>query len=278
MKIGRFHFKNPFASNPDADKDDGYNDPPKPFMEHLMELRDCVIKCAVAWVVCEVVMIPFAPRVLAWLKAPAGASASMVQGLGWTAGVEIILQIMLWAGTALSLPFLTYFVMKFIFPGLKRSERSLILFCLVTSTVLFAGGVWMAYAATLRAAIAILQQINTWMGLPNNIVQVNEHVTFSLKIIIAFGLAFQLPLLLLVMGWLGIISSKTLKKQRRLAIVIIFTLAMILTPPDPASQIIMAIPMCFLYELCIWLIWLKEKARGEVEDDTDKKEKEEPSK
>lgn len=257
--IGRF--KLPMLSGDPAETGDEYNDPPRPFIEHLMELRDCIIKCAISWVICELVMIPFAPRVLAWLKAPAGSAQDMVQGLGWTTGVEMIIKIMVWGGTALSMPFLTFFIMRFVFPGLRRSERTLITFCLVASTVLFAGGVWMAYATTLNIAIQILQQINAWMGIPNNIVRVDSHVEFALKMIIAFGLAFQLPLLVLLLGWLGVISSKMLREKRRYSIVIIFTLAMVLTPPDPASQIIMAVPMCFLYEVCIWVIWLREKAK-----------------
>jgi len=253
MKVGRFSLN----LKPGAQEDE-YNDPPRPFMEHLMDLRDCVIRCAVAWVVCEIAIVPFSRQILAWLIAPAGASKDMVQGLGWTTGIGILLKIMLWGGTALSLPFLLFFSMRFVFPGLKRSERSLIIFCLVTSTVLFMGGVWMAYAATIKVALQVLQKINEWIGVTVNIVRLDEHVEIVIKTIIAFGLAFQLPLLLLALGWLGIVSSEALRKRRRIAIVVIFILAMVLTPPDPVSQIVMAIPMCVLYEVCVWVIHLRE--------------------
>ena len=73
---------------------------------------------------------------------------------------------------------------------------------------------------------------------------------------------YLLPLLLLVLGWFGIVPSAALRKRRRLAVVVIFILAMVLTPPDPVSQLVMAIPMCVLYELCIWIIRLREIARG----------------
>jgi sec-independent protein translocase protein TatC len=84
--------------------------------------------------------------------------------------------------------------------------------------------------------------------------------------LIGFGLAFQLPLLMMILGWLGFISSKALRDKRRHAIVIIFILAMVLTPPDPFSQIIMAVPMCLLYEVCIGAIWLREKARLKTQE------------
>ena len=105
----------------------------------------------------------------------------------------------------------------------------------------------------------MLEQITAWVGLRNDIVRIDDHISFTLKMLIGFGLAFQLPLLLMALGWLGFISSQTLREKRRLAVVIIFIISMVLTPPDPASQIIMAVPMCILYEGCIWAIWLREK-------------------
>jgi sec-independent protein translocase protein TatC len=262
MKIGRFSLNLKGGSHADE-----YNDPPRPFMEHLIDLRNCVIHCALAWALCELVVVPFAPTILVWLIEPAGASKDMVQGLGWTTGVNILLKIMLWGGTALSLPFLLFFIMRFIFPGLKRSERSIIVFCLVISTFLFMGGVWMAYAATLKIAIQVLQKINAWVGVRVDIVRLDEHVEIVIKTIIAFGLAFQLPLLLLALGWIGIIPSSALRKRRRLAIVVIFILAMVLTPPDPVSQIVMAVPMVVLYEVCIWAIRLRELAKGKPREE-----------
>ena len=260
MKIGRFLIKKDGT-------DDGYNDPPRPFLEHLIDLRDCLLNCVIAWVLCEIIIIPFAPKITEWIIAPAGLSTDKVQGLGWTAGFSILIKIMLWGGTALSMPFLLFFIMRFVFPGLKRTERSIIIFCLFASTLLFGVGVWMAYAATLEIAINVLQKINAWVGIKVDIVRLDEHVDIVIKTIIAFGLAFQLPLLLLALGWIGVVPSEALRSRRRIAIVIIFVIAMVLTPPDPVSQILMALPMCALYEACIWIIRLRELARGDKKDD-----------
>ncbi len=262
MKIGRLSLS-PKASG----QADDYNDPPRPFIEHLIDLRDCVIRCAIAWAVCEIAIVPFAPLITRWLVAPAQQSKDMIQGLTWMTGVDILLKIMLWGGTALSLPFLLFFILRFIFPGLKRSERTVIIFCLSFSTVLFGGGVWMAYATTLNIAFQVLQKVNHWMGIKVEILTLNQHVEIVIKTIIAFGLAFQLPLLLLALGWIGILPSSLLRSKRRHAIVIIFILAMVLTPPDPVSQIVMAVPMCALYEVCIWVIRLRELAKGKGGDE-----------
>jgi sec-independent protein translocase protein TatC len=261
MKVGRFQL-NPKPASPE----DEYNDPPRPFMEHLIDLRNCVVHCAIAWFVCEIAILPFAPVITQWLMAPAQQSKEMIQGLTWTAGFDILLQIMLWGGTALSLPALIFFIMRFVFPGLKHSERTIIVFCLVVSTVLFGGGVWMAYAATLDIAFQILQKVNAWMGVKVEILTLDKHIEIVIKTIMAFGLAFQMPLLLLVLGWIGLVPSEALRKRRRMAIVVIFIIAMVLTPPDPVSQIIMAVPMCILYELCIWVIRLRELAKGKKDE------------
>lgn len=262
MKIGRLNLKLKAGGGQDE-----YNDPPRPFIEHLIDLRDCVIRCAVAWVVCVCAIVPFAPTITRWLIAPAQQSKDMVQGLTWTAGFDILMKIMLWGGTSLSLPFILFFVMRFVFPGLKRGERAVIVFCLSFSTILFGGGVWMAYAATLNIAFQVLQQLNAWMGIKVEILTLDQHVEIVIKTILAFGLAFQLPLLLLALGWIGLIPSKFLREKRRHAIVVIFIIAMILTPPDPVSQIVMAIPMCILYEICIWVIKVRELARGKRDEE-----------
>jgi len=248
-------------------KQDEYNDPPRPFLEHLLELRTCLIHCATAWLVCIVIMLPLANPVMHWVMAPAGEYKDLIAPIDLTGGVEIILKIMLWGGTAMSCPFLLFFIMRFVFPGLKRSERSLITFCLTASTVFFVGGVWVAYAKVLAKAIAVLMAINKWLGIPNSLIAANTFITFCVKTIIAFGVAFQLPLILLALGWMGIISSETLRSHRRIAIVMIFVLAMLLTPPDPFSQTIMAIPMYILYEACIWIIRLREIARGKKDEE-----------
>ncbi len=239
-------------------------DPPRPFIEHFIDLRNCIVRCAVAWVVAMLVVAPFAPKIIAALEWPLKASGLeesgvMVQGLEVGVGFSLFMTTMLWGGTILALPALLYFIFQFVFPGLRRHERNLVLFTLGAGVILFLGGVFLCFSFTLHLALQALMAINAWMNVPVQVLQAEPYISFVLKILLAFGLAFQFPLVLLALGWLGLISSEGLRQKRGVAIIGIFVVAMFLTPPDPLSQIVMAVPMCVLYEGTIWLVRLREK-------------------
>ncbi len=242
--------------NPDA-----RNDPPRPLLEHLLALRDMIVFAAVAWVVCATVAAAFSPYILSWLKSPAAASEDMLQGLDLTSGFSTIMSIMIWGGTALAFPFIVYAILRFVFPALTNREKLVILFILVAGSAFFLVGVALAYSKTLPMVVVAFQKINSWVGLPVTTIRIEGYISIVLKTIIAFGLIFQLPLILFVLGWFGVVTSAMLREKRRVAIVLSFFLSMFLTPPDPMSQLFMALPLCLLYELSIWMIWVKEKGR-----------------
>lgn len=236
----------------------------RPFIEHFIDARDCIVKSVIAWVLSMLIIAPFAPTIIEILQAPVAASGLneqgvTIEGLEIGVGFSLFMTTMLWGGTILSLPALIYFIFRFVFPGLRRHERNIILSTLIAGVVLFISGVLLCFNFTLRLALEALMAINTWMHVPVTILQAEAYIGLVLKILFAFGLAFQFPLILLVLGWLGILSSAALRSHRGMAIILIFTVAMFLTPPDPLSQIIMAVPMCLLYEGTIILVRLREK-------------------
>ena len=236
---------------------DERNDPPRPLLEHLLALRDMIVFGAVAWVVCATICAICTPWIMAWLKSPAGEDGKLLQGLDLTSGVSAIISIAGWGGTALAFPFIIYAILRFVFPALTNREKFVILAIMIVGTFFFLGGVVMAYEKTLPMIVVAFQAINRWVGFEMEILRIENYISIVLKTIIAFGLVFQLPLILFVLGWFGILTSKVLREKRRVAIVLSFFLAMFLTPPDPMSQIL---PLALLYELSIWAIWLKEKS------------------
>ena len=247
--------KIPHIANPDQ-----RNDPPRPLLEHLLALRDMLVFAAISWAICVVVAGVFSPQILQWLKSPAATSEKMLQGLDLTSGFSTMMSIAVWGGTALAFPFIVYSILRFVFPALTRREKFVLMSILVSGTALFTVGVGLAYEKTLPLVVTAFRSINAWVGLPVTTIRIEGYISIVLKTIIAFGMVFQMPLVLFVLGWFGIVTSAGLRAKRRIAVVMAFALAMFLTPPDPMSQIIMALPLCLLYELSIWAIWLKEKA------------------
>ena len=238
---------------------DERNDPPRPLLEHLLALRDMVVYALVSWAICAIVAAVFSPYILAWLKSPAMQSEDMLQGLDLTSGFSTIVSIMIWGGTALAFPFIIYSILRFIFPALTNREKVTLISILIGGTAFFISGSVLAYSKTLPVIVTAFQAINEWVGLPVTTIRIEGYISIVLKTIIAFGFVFQVPLVIFVLGWFGVITSQTLREKRRFSIVIAFVLAMFLTPPDPMSQIFMAVPLVLLYELAIWAVWLKEK-------------------
>jgi sec-independent protein translocase protein TatC len=241
-------------------------DAPRPFADHLADLRRCLIRCALAWLVATLVMIPLAPGVLSALVEPlrrAGEDpAALIRGMRLGSGFSILFKVMIWGGVVLSLPLLLAFVAQFVFPGLHRRERRLVMAALVAAGVLFAGGVALGYGPTMPVALQAMMAVNRWMGVEIGPLLLEDYVSFVLQLLLAFGVAFELPLLLVALGWMGVLPARVLRARRRHAIVAIFVIAMLLTPPDAVSQIAMAVPMCVLYEGCILLVAARERARA----------------
>lgn len=242
-------------------KPDERNDPPRPLLEHLLALRDMLVFAAVSWACGVVVAGVFAPQILELLKAPAAEFKDLLQVVGMTAPFDVWMSIAAWGGTVLSFPLVSFAVLRFVFPALTNREKLVILCGISFGTALFLAGAVLAYGKTLPLVVIAFRQIGRWMGIEQQIITIDTYIPIVLKLIVAFGLVFQMPLIIFVLGCFGMVTSQALREKRRIAIVVAFVLSMFLTPPDPMSQVVMAVPLCLLYEISIWAVWLREKGR-----------------
>ena len=239
---------------------DERNDPPKPLLEHLLALRDMLVFAVVSWAIGVIVVGCVAPRIMDFLVRPAEAYRDLFQVTGVASSFDVWMSIAFWGGTILSFPAVVFAILRFVFPALTNKEKFVIVSGMTISTSLFVVGAFLAYAKTLGLVVSAFNQLGRWMHINQDIITLDTYIPLVIKMIVAFGLVFQVPLILFVLGCFGIVTSRGLREKRRISIVVSFVLAMVLTPPDPMSQIVMALPLCILYEAAIWAIWLKEKA------------------
>jgi sec-independent protein translocase protein TatC len=161
-------------------------------------------------------------------------------------------------------PFWLYQIWKFISPGLYPREKKYVIPFVLTSTFLFVGGILFAYFLALPPAFGFFVEFSTDSLRP--MFTMREYLSFALKLLLAFGVSFQLPVFIFFMTKVGIVDSRLLAKQRRYAILIIFVAAAVLTPsPDAFTQIIMAIPLMILYEMSVFIAKFAEKKKKETE-------------
>ncbi len=248
---------------PPLDQPEG--DPARPLLAHLEELRTCVLRGLLVWIVSVLAVGPFCPQVLAWLQAPLAETGrdprQLITVLSVDAGIAFVFQAMLWGGTILSLPLLLFSLSRFVFPGLRPVERRWVVGVLLTAGAFFVAGVATCYRYVVPLGLEALLAVNSWLGVQVGPLRLDDYATIVFQMVLAFGLAFELPLLLVILGWLGVVSAHFLRAKRRQAIVINFVIAMLLTPPDAVSMLLMGVPLCLIYELCILLIRARELMR-----------------
>ena len=244
---------------------------PSSFVGHLSELRSRLVKSFIFLIILFIVSYIFSNDIYRFLVQPyadAVLDKNLDRRLIFTALHEAFLtylKVAFFAAFFISCPFFLIQLWKFVAPGLYKNEKKALLPYLVATPILFILGGFIVYYLIMPLAIKFFLGFET-VAQPGVIAiqleaKVNEYLSLIMRLIFAFGVSFQLPVILSLLARIGIIDSEYLRQRRKYFVVIIFALAAILTPPDPITQIGLALPLLLLYELSILTVKLIEKKK-----------------
>jgi sec-independent protein translocase protein TatC len=197
--------------------------------------------------------------------------AVTIMETGPTMGFIVVLKTSFICGLGATLPLSIFFLAQFVFPALTRKEKRYVTPSFLIGGVLFVIGLLFGYFLTLPLAIRVFVELNRRYGI-ENVWKMSEYLGTVVKLLIANGVVFEMPLLLIVLVRIGVLSVSTLRKKRKHAIVIILFVAAILTPTDAATMFMLGIPMVVMYEACIWISWLMMRKKRRREEEEEKKE------
>lgn len=221
-----------------------------PFLDHLEELRRRIIASLIAIVIGCAVCFYFSDTILDILTRPAKSLGVPIVNMRVVGMFLVKLHIALAGGLVLALPVALYQLWRFVSPGLLRHERRYAVGIACASTCGFLAGASIAYFFVFPGAIRFLYSMSA--DYVTNYYSINDYIGFLLRLLLAFGAVFQLPVVAWFLARLGLVTPAFLRKNRKYAVVIVFILAAILTPgPDPLSQMMMAVPLMILYEISI---------------------------
>jgi len=254
-----------------------------PLTDHLAELRSRLVKCFISVGVGFLISYHFSERIFGYLMIPLIQSLPEGSTMVFTGLPEAFftyLKTAFIAGAFLAVPMILYQMWMFVAPGLYHKERRMVVPFVVCSSIFFIGGAMFGYFIVFPVGFKFFLSFASDVIKP--LPSVKEYLSLSAKLLLAFGLIFELPVLTLFLAKLGLVTHSFMARNRRYAILLIFVLGAILTPPDVITQLMMAGPLLILYELSIWVAWAvepkplgeKEKTRKKAEPE---KEQEKPA-
>ena len=242
----------------------------QPLLQHLVELRGRLVKSLILIAALFVVSYIFADTIYNFLVQPYADAVEGEEGrrLIFTALHETFftyLKVALFTSLFVSLPFILIQIWIFVAPGLYKNEKTVVYPYLFATPILFLIGASLVYYFIMPLAIKFFLSFESIGGngaLPIQLeAKVNEYLSLVMRLIFAFGLCFQLPVVLTLLARVGLVGREGLRKNRKFVIIGVFTMAAILTPPDPISQIGLGIPVLILYEISIYAVGFIEKKR-----------------
>jgi sec-independent protein translocase protein TatC len=244
-----------------------------PLIEHLIELRTRLIWCVLGFVAAFIVSFFFSSDILHYLVLPfkwgTGTDVSLISIK--LLGVFLVkLKIAAFGGMFIGFPLIATQIYRFVAPGLYKHEKQAFLPYLIATPVFFILGAALVYFFLLPVAIHFFYNLAAGTGGDGQpaiqlMPDIEAYLDFVMMLILAFGLCFQLPVILTLLGQIGILSYDQLKNGRKFAVVGVFIVAAVLTPPDPISQISMAVPLMLLYEVSVQAVRVLEMRKRKRE-------------
>ena len=241
-------------------------DEKQPFMSHLEELRKRLINCAISVGLGFIICYLFKEELFKILMLPLKNQMPEGDRVIFTNLPEMFFTYIKTAfvgGIVISSPFIFHQLWLFIAPGLYQHEKRYLIPFVLSSSLLFVSGTLFAYFVVFPFGFKF------FLGFANDYIQalpsVKQYFSFSIKLLLAFGLIFQLPVVVFFISKMGLLGPDTLKKNRKYALLLIFVIAAILTPPDVITQFMMAGPLLILYEISIWVSAIASKGKAEDE-------------
>jgi len=231
-----------------------------PVLEHLAELRLRLLISAGALLVAAFVSFNYVELIRGLLTSP--LEGLQLIYLSPPEAFMANLRLALISGLVLSSPIIIYELMAFIFPGLLKEEKVFFVAVLFGIVILFAAGVAFAYIIVFPFTIRFFLQFASVELEPK--FTVTEYISFLFSFHLGFGLVFQLPLLTWALGKIGLISSGFLKRNRKVALLVMLVLSAVITPPDIISQVVMVFPLALLYEIGIIMVLISERKRSKA--------------
>ena len=225
-----------------------------------------LIKMIAALGIAMVICFSFAQRLLTVIIFPLRRVTEnpepFLRTLEVTGGFTLAMKLALYAGIVIACPFLLYFLAQFILPALTPREKGLLAPAFAGGTGLFLFGAALAYFVVIPAGLNFFIEYNKYLGIRSEWT-IDNYVSFVSHMVLAFGICFELPLVVLILAKLGIVTHEFLRQKRPYVIVLIFIIAAVITPTtDPFNQTLLAGPMVILYEACIWIARIMEKRRA----------------
>jgi sec-independent protein translocase protein TatC len=262
--------------------DDAPVDPhEKPFLDHLEDLRVMFMKMLIVQVVVTIVAFIFHKILFHWMFIPLKLPYEKLirddgtllfdhvkfEFLAPQEGFMLSLKVCFFAGLILALPLHSFFLAQFVLPGLTNKEKKYIIPGVLVGFFLFLTGASFAFFGALPYAFDFLTKYNA--GIVDqtgpSIWRTGYYIGFVSQVVIIFGLAFELPVVTTILVKLQILTYRTMASSRSFAIVILCVLSAVLTPPDPFTMVMLAVPMIFLYEVCVWIAYFMDKKREALE-------------